>query len=330
MPSEGNEYPVVHTSPNYNLGFMPPMLETHSAQIDNSESQARDISRLPSFVVHQPFDPNYYAQYYRSGADNEGRLSPLPSAGVTTKYNGGVPVLPTPSSQSLQDGVVLSTAGQTQHATQAAGLMQNSIATQQPLPVFRGPGGVHIPHYSPNYIPYGHYISPFYLQPPSIHQYLGNGAFPQQPQASTVYPPPSAVAANRMKYPLPQYKLGTNAANSAHYVMPAAYDAYGSSPSGGYNPNSVETAGNSTSSEDLGNVKVRQCGLLHQVETFPAGHGNFAGVYHHPAQAGTAGTVHPLLQQSQTMAGAVDMVGPGENVYQQQPQHAHINWPSNY
>lgn len=50
MPSEVNEYPVVHT-PNYNLGFMPPMLESQPAQIDNSESQARDISRLPSFVV---------------------------------------------------------------------------------------------------------------------------------------------------------------------------------------------------------------------------------------------------------------------------------------
>ncbi|CAI8597899.1 unnamed protein product [Vicia faba] len=339
----------------------------HSAQIDNSESQARDISRLPSFVVHQPFDPNYYAQYYRSGADSEGRLSPLPSAGVTTKYNGGVPVLPTPSSQSLQEGAVLSTAGQTQHATQAAGLMQNSIATQQPLPVFRGPGGVHIPHYSPNYIPYGHYISPFYLQPPAIHQYLGNGAFPQQPQASTVYPPPSAVAANGMKYPLPQYKPGTNAANSAHYVMPAAYGAYGSSPSGGYNPNSAETAGNSTSSEDLGSSQFKENNVYlngqqsegsamwvaasgRDISSMPAssfynlppqgqhvtfaptqaGHGNFAGVYHHPAQAGTAGTVHPLLQQSQTMAGAVDMVGPGGNVYQQQPQHAHINWPSNY
>ncbi|CAL5203535.1 unnamed protein product [Lathyrus oleraceus] len=367
MPSEGNEYPVVHTSPNYNLGFMPPMLETQSAQIDNSESQARDISRLPSFVVHQPFDPNYYPQYYRSGADSDGRLSPLPSAGVTTKYNGGVPVLPTPSSQSLQEGAVLSTAGQTQHATQAAGLMQNSIATQQPLPVFRGPSGVHIPHYSPNYIPYGHYISPFYLQPPAIHQYLGNGAFPQQPQASTVYAPPSAVAANGMKYPLPQYKPGTNAANSAHYVMPAAYGAYGSSPSGGYNPNSAETTGNSTSSEDLGSSQFKENNVYlngqqsegsamwvaapgRDISSMPAssfynlppqgqhvtftptqaGHGNFAGVYHHPAQAGTAGTVHPLLQQSQTMAGAVDMVGPGGNVYQQQPQHAHINWPSNY
>ena len=59
-----------------------------------------------------------------------------------------------------------------------------------------------------------------------------------------------------------------------------------------------------------------------------AGHGTFAGIYH-PAQPVTAATVHPLLQQSQTMAGAVDMVGPGGNVYQQ-PQHAHINWPSNY
>lgn len=59
------------------------------------------------------------------------------------------------------------------------------------------------------------------------------------------------------------------------------------------------------------------------------GHDTFAGMYH-PAQAVTAAAVHPLLQQSQTMAGAVDMVGPGGNVYQQQPQHAQINWPSNY
>ncbi|XP_045817269.1 GBF-interacting protein 1-like isoform X1 [Trifolium pratense] len=371
MPSEGNEYSVVHTSPNYNLGFMSPMLETQSAQIDNSESQARDMSRLQNFVVHQPFDPNnYYAQYYRPGADSDGRLSPLASSGVTTKYNGGAAVLPTPSSQSLQlqEGAGLSSAGQTSHATQAAGMMQNSIATQQPLPVFRAPSGVHIPHYPPNYIPYGHYFSPFYVQPQAIHQYLGNGAFPQQPQASTVYPPPSTVAANGMKYPHPQYKPGTNAANSAHYVMPAAYGAYGSTPASGYNPSSGETAGNSTSNEDLGSSQFKENNVYlngqqsegsamwvaapgRDISNMPAssfynlppqgqhvtfaptqaGHGNFAGVYHHPAQAVAPGTVHPLLQQSQTMAGAVDMVGPGGNVYQQQPQHAHnINWPSNY
>lgn len=59
-----------------------------------------------------------------------------------------------------------------------------------------------------------------------------------------------------------------------------------------------------------------------------AGHGTFPGVYH-PAQAATATMVHPLLQQSQTMAGGVDMVGAGGSVYQQ-PQQAQINWPSNY
>lgn len=55
--------------------------------------------------------------------------------------------------------------------------------------------------------------------------------------------------------------------------------------------------------------------------------GTFAGIYH--PQAVTATNVHPLLQQSQTMAGPVDMVGPGGGVYQQ-TQHAQINWPSNY
>lgn len=60
-----------------------------------------------------------------------------------------------------------------------------------------------------------------------------------------------------------------------------------------------------------------------------AGHGTFASIYH-PAQAVTASSVHPLIQQSQTMAGALDMGGaPGGNVYQQ-PQHTHVNWPSNY
>jgi hypothetical protein len=53
-----------------------------------------------------------------------------------------------------------------------------------------------------------------------------------------------------------------------------------------------------------------------------AAHGTYASIYH-PAQAVTAAAVHPLLQQSQTMAG------PGGNVYQQ-PQHAQMNWPSNY
>lgn len=58
------------------------------------------------------------------------------------------------------------------------------------------------------------------------------------------------------------------------------------------------------------------------------GHGTFAGMYH-PAQPVNATTIHSLLQQSQTMASPIDMVGPTGNVYQQ-PQHSQINWPSNF
>ncbi|KAJ7960226.1 GBF-interacting protein 1-like isoform X2 [Quillaja saponaria] len=343
FPSGDHQYSVVQTSPNYSFGLVPPMLGTQLAAFENSESQARDVSRLPSFVVHQPFDPtSYYAQFYPSGADSDGRLSPFPSTGVTTKYNENVVVVPAPNSQIPQEGGVLSTAGPTPLVTQASGLMQSSVAvTQQPIPVFRPPAGVHIPHFPPNYIPYGHYFSPFYVPPPAIHQFLGNGTFPQQPQASTVYPPPPPAAVTAVKYPLPQYKPGTNVGSPAHIIMPNAYGAYGSS-SASYNPSSAATAGNSTSNGDLGASQFKENVYIsgqqsegsavwvaapgREISSLPtnsfynippqsqhvtfaptqAGHGTFAGIYH-PAQAVTAATVHPFLQQSQTMAGAVDM-----------------------
>ncbi|MED6162821.1 hypothetical protein PIB30_074101 [Stylosanthes scabra] len=366
LSSGGNQYSGVHSSSNYSFGFVPPMsLSTQAAPFDNSDSEARDVSRLPSYVVHQPFDPtSYYAQFYRIGADSDGRLSPFPSAGTTTKYTSNVAVMPTSNSQSPPEGGVLSIAGPTPLVTQATGLMQSSIAvTQQPVPVFRPSSGVHISHYPPNYIPYGHYFSPFYVPPPAIHHFLGNGAFPQQPQASTIYPPPPTVAATGTKYPLPQVKPRGNAANPTHLVMPNAYGGYGSSPSS-YNHSSTASAGNSTSNENLGSSQFKESNFYiggqqsegstvwvaatgRDISTLPtssfynlpqqgphvtftptqAGHGTFASIYH-PAQAVTTATVHPLLQQSQTMAGAVDMVGPGGNVYQQ-PQHAQINWPSN-
>uniref|UniRef100_A0A5B7ACS6 GBF-interacting protein 1 N-terminal domain-containing protein n=1 Tax=Davidia involucrata TaxID=16924 RepID=A0A5B7ACS6_DAVIN len=365
LPPGSNQYSMVHTSPNYSFGFMPPMLSSQLAPFESSESQARDVSRLPSFVVPQPFDPtSYYAQFYRSGADSDGRISPFHPPGVSTKYNGNVAVLSPQTSQSPQEGgnsLVLSTAGPTPLVTQAAaGVMQSSVAvTQQPLPVFRQPAGVHIPHYPPNYIPYGHYISSFYVPPPAIHQFLSNGAFPQQPQAGSVYPPPPAATA---KYSLSQYKPGSNTGNSTHIGVPGSYGPYGSSPAS-YSPNSAAAAGNSTANEDLAASQFKESNVYitgqqsegsavwitppgrdisgmqassfynipqGQVTYAPtqAGHGTFAGIYH-PAQTVTPATVHPLLQQSQAMAGAVDMVGPTASVYQQ-PQHAQINWPNNY
>ncbi|KAI4364116.1 hypothetical protein MLD38_020250 [Melastoma candidum] len=200
--SGSHQYPVIHTSPNYNFGIVPQIIGGQIASVENSDPQERDISRLPSFVIPQPLDPaSYYAQIYRSSLDGDCRLSPFTSHEIATRYNDYAAALPQQSSQPTQEGgspLVLSTSGPTPVVTQAAGLMQSSIAmSQPPLPVFRPPAGVHIsPPYHQNYIPYGPYFAnPFYVPPPTIPQYMPNGAFPQQPQGAGLFPaPPSAAA----------------------------------------------------------------------------------------------------------------------------------------
>lgn len=50
--------------------------------------------------VQQPFDPvGYYPQFYRSGGDSDGRISPFHAP----KYNGNVPGLSQQTSQSSQE-----------------------------------------------------------------------------------------------------------------------------------------------------------------------------------------------------------------------------------
>ncbi|KAL0354329.1 UNVERIFIED_CONTAM: GBF-interacting protein 1-like [Sesamum angustifolium] len=237
--------------------------------------------------------------------------------------------------------------------------MQSTItATQQPLPVFRQPTGVHLPHYPPNYIPYGPYFSPFYVPPPAIHQFLSNGAFPQQPQAGSLYPTAPGTTA---KYSVSQYKQGTNTGSSTLGV-PGNYGPYGLSMAN-YTSSSATAAVSSTSNEDVSAPQVKENNVYvsgqqnegsgvwftthsRDIPTLQAssfynlpqgqlaftptqpGHGTFTGIFH-PAQAVTAANVHPLLQQSQAITNPVDMVGPTASVYQQ-PQHAQLNWPSNY
>ncbi|KAK8611669.1 hypothetical protein V6N13_131715 [Hibiscus sabdariffa] len=350
------------TSPNYSFGIVPPML----GPFGNAESQAREVSRLSSFVVPQPFDPAaYYAQFYRSSADTDGRVSPFAS-GVATKYNGNVAVLPPQTSQSPQEGgnsLVLTTTSSSPVVTQAAGMMQSSMAvTQQPVPVYRSAAGVHLPHYPPNFIQYAPFYSPFYVPSPAIHQFINNGVFPQQPQAGAVYPSAPAAPTTGVKFSLPQFKPGNNTPNSAHIGMPSGYGPYGSS-SASY-PSSAMTTGNSTTNEDLGGAQFKENNVYvsgqqsegstvwiappgRDISSLPASSfynlappgqnvtfaptqvvpGSFAGIYH--PQAATAAAVHPLIQQAQTMAGAVNMGGSAAGVYRQ-PQHAQMNWPSNY
>ncbi|XP_077217604.1 uncharacterized protein LOC143851971 isoform X2 [Tasmannia lanceolata] len=350
--SAGGPQYSVHTAPNYpGFGLMPPMLGTQFAPFEGSEPQARDVSRIPSFVVQQPFDPSssYYTQFYRPGIDGDGRFSPLHAPGATTKYNGNIAAQTGQSAQENGNSLVLSAAGPTPLATQPAGVTQSSIpVTQQQVPYFRQPAGVHISHYPPNIIPYSQYFSQFYVPPPTIHQFLGNPAFPQQPPAGSIYPPLAAPAATSVKY----YKPGTSTVSSTLVGVSTSYGPYGSAPAG-YSPTPVVTMGNSSGNEETqykeNNVyltgqqsegsgvwihaPVRDISGGLQANSFynlPQGQQltfapPFPAIYP-PAQA----LAPPLLPQSQTMAGGVEMVGPPAAVYQQQPQRAQINWANNY
>ena len=57
--SGGHQYSMVRTSPNYSFGIVPPML----APFENAESQAREVSRLSSFVVSIHFNPFFSLIY---------------------------------------------------------------------------------------------------------------------------------------------------------------------------------------------------------------------------------------------------------------------------
>lgn len=144
--------------------------------------------------------------------------------------------------------MVLSSASPVPPVSQAAGgVMQSSIpANQQPLPVFRQPTGVHLPHY-PQFIPYGPYFSPFYIPPPAIHQFLSNGAFPQQSQGKNLYLSPPGITS---KYSVPQYDQGSHTGSSTNIGMPGHYGPYGLSLAN-YTSSSAKEAVTSTSIEDL-------------------------------------------------------------------------------
>ncbi|KAI3911282.1 hypothetical protein MKX01_004509 [Papaver californicum] len=360
LPPGGPQFSVVHTVPTYStFGLMLPMLGTQFAPFDSSDPQAR------AFVVQQSFDPaSYYSQVYRAGTEGDGRFSPLLTPASTTKYSGNIALLSSQAGQSPQesgDSLIHSTSP-TPHVSQATGVMPSSISvSQQPVPVFRQPHGMHMPHFPPNYLPYGSYYSPYFVPPPTIHQFLSNSAFPQQPPSGSVYPPPAAAtaAATGIKYSLPQFKVGGTTGNPAHIGMQPGYAQFSSLPAG-YSPSPASTTGNSTGNEDLAapqfkenNVYITapqseggsavwvpapgreisgmQAGSFYNLPQgqhiafapSQTGHPAFAGIYH-PTQTVGGATVHPLLQQSQTMAGAVEMVGPPAGVYQQQPQRTQV------
>lgn len=137
-----------------------------------------------------------------------------------------------------------------------SGAGQSSVAiSPQPIPLFRQP-------YPPNYIPYSHYFSPFYV-PPTMHQYFGHTAFPPPLPTGNMYlPSPTGPAG--MKLSPAHFKPGTNAGHQVPVGVPSGYGAYGASQVG-YSQNAAVTSGNSSSGEDLGPPGLKEIFLGQQV-----------------------------------------------------------------
>lgn len=368
LVTEASERSIIHTAPVYsNFGLVPQKIGSSFPTFEGSDIPARDTARLPSFVVPQPFDPstNYYASMYRSTNDGDGRFSPFLLPGAAPKYNGNIAILPPQPSQSPQEtgnSMVFSSNGSTTIVGQTTGVLQTSVAaSQQPVPVFRQPAGVHISHYPANYNLYNQYFSPFYIPPAAaIHHYLGNAAiFPQPPSTGNLYPPPTATAPTTpAKYPISQYKVANNSG-------PTGQGTYGMNPSG---YSSAVSGGNSTGGEDLSSsqfkenyvfitgqqsegsavwisphgrdISTLQGGSFYNVPSHggqpvafaptQAGHAAaFTGLYH-PTQSIAAGSVHPLLQQSQAINGASEVSSPAAGIYQQPQRSSQINWVNSF
>ncbi|KAK9084581.1 hypothetical protein Sjap_024992 [Stephania japonica] len=360
LPPDGPQYSVVQTGQSHsNFGSMPLVLGNQHAPIDISETLASDDSHPPNFAVLQSFDPsaNYYTQFYRPGADIDGRFSPLLVPGAANEYNDNVIVLSTLSGLSSHENgnpMVLSNTSLTSLVPQTVGIMQSAVSmSQQSGPIFRQPAGF-ISHYPPN-IPYNQFYSPFFLPSPIIHHFLSNTSFPQQPPAANVHPTPLGTTTTRFKFPAPWHKPGTNSGNS----MPPNFGPYNPF-SFGYSTNTTAISTNSNGNEELKTSQFKEnyvyangqqtegstiwirtpgrdipglpAGSFYNLPpqgqhvTFvptQAGHSVFAGIY--PAQSVAAASIHPFLQPSQTMAFPLEMVGPPPSVYQQ-PQRAQINW----
>nr|XP_034599613.1 GBF-interacting protein 1-like isoform X2 [Setaria viridis]TKW09739.1 hypothetical protein SEVIR_6G122000v2 [Setaria viridis] len=346
----------VCTAPSYmTYGLAPQSHGNEIAVIDKSESQ-----------VQAPIDfsTSYSTQSYQPATDADERLSPFLAAESAHKY-GNIPVIPAQTGQDHEgnNSPVIASSVSASVATPASGVLLTSVAIpQQSVPVFRQPLGVHIPHFPTNYVPYNQYISPFFIPPPTLHPFMSNATFPQPPSTGAMYPAPgSAGILPPVKYSLPPFKPGPNTGSQASIGIPGGYGTYGSSPSVYTNStnNTTVSSGNPAENDDVTSSQFKENSIYiaglqtegsalwiptpgrdisalqansffglppqGQQVTFAPQAGPFGGIYH-PAHTVAGAAVHPLLQPSHTMAGAVEIVGAPSSVYQH-PQ-AQMNWGS--
>ncbi|KAK3129293.1 hypothetical protein QOZ80_6BG0476540 [Eleusine coracana subsp. coracana] len=264
----------------------------------------------------------YHTKIYQPIADVDGGISPFAAPVAPIKY-GNIPVSHVQTGEA-EEGInsnsfVVPSPGSSPFVPSASGVVPSSIAVPQPpVPLFRQPVGVPLAHYAPSFIPYNHYISPFYYPPHALNHFMGTAAvFPQSPSSGSMYPP-------------------------AQVGIPGAYTVYGSSPSV-YTNTAVVMNGASVETDDAIGSQFKESNVfvagqqsdgstvwipapgqdvsLLQPTSFgvlpsqgqhlafvatQAGHGAFRGMYH-PAHTMGGPAFHPL-QSSQTTAGAVETV----------------------
>ncbi|KAK6923080.1 LOW QUALITY PROTEIN: hypothetical protein RJ641_011384 [Dillenia turbinata] len=149
-----------------------------------------------NFAVPQQLDQltsSSAAPLYRP-IDRDSRLSSVLAFGTATKYDGSVVVISQHfhSPDESENSLIMSTTGATQLVTPPAGMVQSSLGMLSHSVTATVP---------PNFIPYDHYTSLFYV-PPSMHQYLGHGGFPQQPPTGNAIMPPTASAGVKLSLTL--------------------------------------------------------------------------------------------------------------------------------
>lgn len=333
LANESSQVSALLAPPLYSaFGLIPPVLSGQYASFEVSEAQTRESSALASFI---PFDPsgNYYTQIYQPGTDRDGHFSPY-LAPVETKYSGNTATLPTQPSQPHPEPAsspMLPTTGIASSTSQPSGAPNASIS-QQALSPYRQPASIHMPQYPPNYMPYAHYFSPFYLPTP-IHPFFNNPSFAQQPLPSTLYPPSAtATTAGSTKYS--QYKNSTASSYpslSSNGPYSSGQPSYNEDPSSTqYKETNVYIPGQQ--SEGGAAVWIPSNGRDLSGSFYNLSPGQpvnaFGGLYH-PTQSLGGASVHPMIQPPLTVGNGGEMAPPPAGVYQQ-PQQAQMNWAGNY
>ncbi|KAL8150669.1 hypothetical protein V2J09_020477 [Rumex salicifolius] len=229
--------------------------------------------------------------------------------------------------------IAMSTSAPTPPPAQSPGSIQSSVVVSvQPVPLLRQP-------YPPNFIPYAHYLSPYFV-PPTL-QFVGHGAFPPPLPNGNMYMAPAATPGMKAS---PPYKLGTNVTNQTPFPIPSGAYAVINSPQVGVSnanddlvasmlkENTVYLGQQNSTNMPINSFFNLPPQGQHIALTPQPGHTAYAAMYHPALQTVAA----PLLQPGQSMAGPVDPVGlpqppqPPPNAFQQPPQRHQMNWNNTF